>query len=143
MLLFILPADPVFEIDNQRGVLSLLTTLDRESHAFFSLIISARDQGTPSLSASVSPAHPHTLTPSHPHNQVVVSVNVSDANDNHPIFSIPPGGYSARLSEDSPPGSEVVTVVATDRDSGIHSQITYSLRDPSVPFRIQNPAVRV
>ena len=151
MLLFILPADPVFEIDNQRGVLSLLTTLDRESHAFFSLIISARDQGTPSLSASVSPthphtltpSHPHTLTPSHPHNQVVVSVNVSDANDNHPIFSIPPGGYSARLSEDSPPGSEVVTVVATDRDSGIHSQITYSLRDPSVPFRIQNPAVRV
>ena len=66
---------------------------------------------------------------------------MSDANDNHPIFTIPSGGYTATLSEDSPVGSEVITVVATDRDLALHSQITYFLRDTSVPFRIQNPEV--
>ena len=73
-----------------------------------------------------------------------MTVNVSDANDNHPVFTIPPGGYTSTLSEDSSLGSEVVTVVATDRDLGLHSQITYSLRDPSsVPFQIQDPEVHM
>ena len=71
----------------------------------------------------------------------MVTVNVSDANDNHPVFTIPPGGYASSLYEDSPLGSEVITVVATDRDLALHSQITYSLSDPSVPFQIHNPEV--
>lgn len=70
-----------------------------------------------------------------------MTVNVSDANDNHPIFTIPPGGYASSLYEDSPLGSEVITVVATDRDLALHSQITYSLSDSSVPFQIHNPEV--
>ena len=73
---------------------------------------------------------------------MVVIVNVSDANDNHPVFTIPPGGYASSLSEDSPLGSEVITVVATDRDLALNSHITYSLREPSGPFQIQNPEVR-
>ena len=68
-------------------------------------------------------------------------VNVTDVNDNHPVFSIPVGGYLASLAENTTVGSEVITVVATDRDSGLHSQITYSLGDPSVPFQIQDSEV--
>ena len=128
-------------------MISLSSPLDRETHSSFSLTVSATDQGTPRLSTTVSHTHSESIPltyPSLPHMlQVMVTINVTDVNDNHPIFNIPTGGYVASLPEDSPPGSEVITVVATDRDSGLHSQITYSLADNSVPFQIQDPAVCV
>lgn len=75
------------------------------------------------------------------HMQVSVVVNVTDVNDNHPVFSIPSGGFVANVSENIPIGSEVITVVATDRDQGTDAEITYSLSDSSVPFQIQDPMV--
>ena len=59
-VLFFRPAEPVFVIDNQTGVISLSSPLDRETHDSFSLSVSARDQGTPSLSSPVSHTHRHT-----------------------------------------------------------------------------------
>lgn len=47
-----------------------------------------------------------------------------DNNDNAPIFSQPT--YDVTISEDTPPDTEVVQVLATDRDE--HHWLTYSLQ---------------
>lgn len=67
-------------------------------------------------------------------------INVTDVNDNHPVFIIPSGGYNATVSEDISPGSEVITVIATDRDTGA-SQINYSFSNSSVPFQFEDPTI--
>lgn len=75
--------------------------------------------------------------------QVTVWINVTDANDNRPVFSIPPGGYVANISEDAEVGTFVITVVATDLDVGRHGQITYAIIDNNtlIPFEIADPTV--
>lgn len=60
-----------------------------------------------------------------------------DYNDNDPIFSQPT--YDVTISEDMPPDTEVVQVLASDRDE--HHQLAYFLHssiDPSsmLLFRI-------
>lgn len=76
----------------------------RFSYAFrqvqhYILVVQAQDNGHPSLSS--------TLT---------VYCNVLDLNDNAPVFD--PMSYSNEVSENVPLGTEVVTVSATDVDSG-------------------------
>lgn len=61
------------------------------------MVIEARDQGTPSLSSIAT-----------------VQVQVSDINDNAPIFH--QSEYRATLSEDGLPGSTVLTLEAVDGD---------------------------
>ena len=71
-------------------------------------------------------------------------INVTDVNDNRPIFNIPPGGYQASISEDAFIGDPVITVEATDLDSS-NQFITYSIdtnvTGVSVPFAILDPTV--
>lgn len=62
-------------------------------------MVQAQDNGHPSLST--------TLT---------VYCNVLDLNDNSPVFD--PMSYSNEIFENVPIGTEVVTVSATDIDSG-------------------------
>ena len=38
-------------------------------------------------------------------------------------------------------GSEVITVEATDRDLGLHMEITYAVNNTNVPFEIADPTV--
>lgn len=63
------------------------------------LVVQAQDNGHPSLSS--------TLT---------VYCNVIDLNDNSPVFD--PMSYSNEIFENVAVGHEVVTVSATDTDSG-------------------------
>lgn len=72
------------------------------------LVVQAQDNGHPSLSS--------TLT---------VYCNVIDLNDNAPVFD--PMSYSNEIFENVPIGTEVVTVSATDTDSGkcINRQFDY------------------
>ena len=85
--------------------------------------------------------HTQTHTHKHTHTQVSVTVNVSDVNDNHPIFLVPDGGFRVNVTENTPIGSEVITVSATDRDQGTAAVISYSLVDSSLPFQIPDPTV--
>ena len=78
--------------------------------------------------------------------QVTVFVNVTDANDNRPIFAVPPGGYSASVLENSDLGTDVITVMATDLDQGTHQSISYAVLSnvtgtTDVPFEIVDPTV--
>jgi len=65
----------------------------------FIFVVQAQDTGRPSLSSTVT-----------------VYFNVLDLNDNAPLFD--PMSYSDELYENITVGSSVITVSATDQDSG-------------------------
>lgn len=55
-----------------------------------------------------------------------MKVNVLDANDNLPKFDQSTYAYS--IPENLQPGTNIANLTATDIDSGINSEITYSLQ---------------
>uniref|UniRef100_A0A3P9ASK7 Protocadherin alpha-C2-like n=2 Tax=Maylandia zebra TaxID=106582 RepID=A0A3P9ASK7_9CICH len=87
--------------------LILKQTLDREQQAVHNLILTAVDGGTPARSGTAS-----------------VIVRVLDTNDNAPTFE--KDNLSVKIMENSPTGSIVVHLNATDLDEGSNSDITYS-----------------
>uniref|UniRef100_A0A672YMB2 Cadherin domain-containing protein n=1 Tax=Sphaeramia orbicularis TaxID=375764 RepID=A0A672YMB2_9TELE len=87
--------------------LILKRALDREQQAVHNLILTALDGGTPARSGTAS-----------------VIVHVMDTNDNAPKFDQPT--YDIKIMENSPIGSLVVRLNATDLDEGSNSEIIYS-----------------
>lgn len=81
------------------GLLSIQTTLDRETTPSFTLTIQVRDQGTPQRSAIK-----------------LISIHVLDINDHAPLFS--QSSYTVDIQENLPPQSNVLQVQATDLDIG-------------------------
>nr|XP_054499142.1 uncharacterized protein LOC129126923 [Agelaius phoeniceus] len=81
--------------------------LDREKQSSFDLVLLAVDGGDPARSGTVQ-----------------VHINVTDLNDNPPVFS--KSLYEARVSENLPAGSVVLQVQATDADAGTNGQVSYS-----------------
>ncbi|XP_026095428.1 protocadherin gamma-A2-like isoform X8 [Carassius auratus] len=90
----------------------LQKTLDRENQEEHKLILTAFDGGSPQKSGTIK-----------------ISVLVSDANDNAPVFSLPV--YRVSLLENSPKGTDVVSVTATDKDKGTNAELTYSFSQTS------------
>lgn len=88
--------------------LVLEKALDREHRAFHHLVLTAEDGGSPPKSSKTH-----------------ITIQVLDANDNHPVFDRP--SYGARLVENSPLGTLVVKLNATDVDEGPNGDIRYSL----------------
>ncbi|NXS55014.1 PCDGM protein, partial [Brachypteracias leptosomus] len=88
--------------------LVLERALDRELKAFHHLVLTAEDGGSPPQSSKIR-----------------ITIQVLDANDNHPVFDKP--SYGARLVENSPLGTLVVKLNATDVDEGPNGDIRYSL----------------
>ncbi|XP_012583220.1 PREDICTED: protocadherin beta-16-like, partial [Condylura cristata] len=86
--------------------------LDREEEPEISLTLTALDGGSPPLYGTSR-----------------VHIEVVDSNDNAPEFGQPL--YKVHIPENSPSGSLVVTVSATDLDSGDNGKITYTLFQPS------------
>uniref|UniRef100_A0A3B5QIL2 Cadherin domain-containing protein n=1 Tax=Xiphophorus maculatus TaxID=8083 RepID=A0A3B5QIL2_XIPMA len=80
--------------------------LDREKQKEINLLLTALDGGSPQRSGSV-----------------LIHVTVLDANDNAPVFS--QAVYEASLPENSPIGTVVITVSATDADEGVNGDVTY------------------
>ena len=54
-----------------------------------------------------------------------VTVVLRDVNDNRPVFS--QSTYRASVNENTPVGTTVAIVSATDGDSGTNGEVTYSL----------------
>uniref|UniRef100_UPI0030F9982E protocadherin beta-8 precursor n=1 Tax=Pan troglodytes TaxID=9598 RepID=UPI0030F9982E len=82
--------------------------LDREEEAELRLTLTALDGGSPPRSGTAQ-----------------VYIEVVDVNDNAPEFEQP--FYRAQISEDSPISFLVVKVSATDVDTGVNGEISYSL----------------
>lgn len=97
-----------FSIDPSSGVISVAETMDYEISQDYFLTVQANDGGTPSLSNIAS-----------------VTINVTDSNDNPPLFA--QNSYSAQVHEDAQSDDIVIRVMATDADSAANSVMTYSL----------------
>uniref|UniRef100_A0A8B9GX70 Cadherin domain-containing protein n=1 Tax=Astyanax mexicanus TaxID=7994 RepID=A0A8B9GX70_ASTMX len=80
--------------------------LDRELEKEVTLTLTAVDGGTPPRSGTVT-----------------IHVTVLDANDNAPLFT--KSVYKVSLPENSPLGTLVATVSATDADEGVNGEVVY------------------
>uniref|UniRef100_A0A8C5DPB6 Cadherin domain-containing protein n=1 Tax=Gouania willdenowi TaxID=441366 RepID=A0A8C5DPB6_GOUWI len=89
--------------------LVLQTALDRERTPVITMTLTAIDGGNP----------PKTGT-----SQLVITI--LDINDNIPVFS--ESLYKTKIPENTPIGTDVITVNATDADEGLNSDVVYSLR---------------
>ena len=109
-----------FTINADTGLISTKTQLDYEIKSKFNLQVAALDKGPR-----------ETLKMSF----VQVSINILDANDHSPVFQQP--SYKKDLYEDLLKGTSVLTVSATDDDSGSNGMVKYNIvnEDP-VPFEI-------
>ncbi|XP_019279976.2 protocadherin alpha-3 isoform X7 [Panthera pardus] len=104
--------------------LVLDSALDRESVANYELLVTARDGGSPSLSATAS-----------------VSVEVADVNDNAPTFA--QAEYTVFVKENNPPGCHIFTVSARDADAQENALVSYSLVERRVGERALSSYVSV
>ncbi|XP_010848920.1 PREDICTED: protocadherin alpha-9-like [Bison bison bison] len=104
--------------------LVLDSALDRESVANYEVVVTARDGGSPSLSATAS-----------------VSVEVADVNDNAPAFPQPE--YTVFVKENNPPGCHIFTVSAGDADAQENALVSYSLVERRVGERAMSSYVSV
>ncbi|XP_069812901.1 protocadherin alpha-3-like [Dendropsophus ebraccatus] len=93
--------------------LTLNGPLDREILDQYNVVITAKDEGFPSLSVSKN-----------------LHIDISDVNDNAPQFlqSID----TIFIKENNPPGSHIYTASVFDQNIGQNSFITYSIIDSSV-----------
>nr|XP_020442193.1 protocadherin alpha-8-like isoform X1 [Monopterus albus]XP_020442195.1 protocadherin alpha-8-like isoform X3 [Monopterus albus] len=95
---------------NYKNYYSLLVdgALDRERVSNYNVTIVATDKGAPPLSSTI-----------------VVSIFVSDVNDNAPLFPEPI--INVYVNENSPVGDVIKSVTATDADNDKNSQVSYSI----------------
>jgi hypothetical protein len=101
-------ASHYFTIDPTSGMLSSIAPLDHEAAPQMQFVVTARDQGSQSLSSST-----------------VVIVDVIDVNDEAPKFES--NSYVLEVEEERAPGALVGSVSATDRDSPPFARTRYSL----------------
>ncbi|XP_028272001.1 protocadherin beta-16-like isoform X49 [Parambassis ranga] len=93
---------------NKKVEMVLQKTLDREKQEQISLVLTAVDGGEPQKSGTM-----------------LVVVTVLDVNDNAPVFT--QQTYKATVTENSPKGTVIATVTASDADQGSNSKISYSI----------------
>ncbi|XP_028272664.1 protocadherin alpha-3-like [Parambassis ranga] len=86
--------------------------LDRENASLYHVTVAATDEGSPPLSSSR-----------------VISVHVSDVNDNPPRFMEPV--INVYIKENSPLGSVIYTINAFDPDLNNNAKVTYTFLDTS------------
>jgi len=103
-------AKKYFTVDSSTGAIRTIANLDHETIAHFHFHVHVRDSGNPQLTAE-SP--------------IEVSIEVTDVNDNPPVFS--QAVFETVLLLPTYVGVEVLKVKATDPDSEIPPELTYSL----------------
>nr|CAD7448921.1 unnamed protein product [Timema bartmani] len=111
-----------FHINPDTGMLYTAVSLDAEEKAFYTLTVSAIDQGN---------------TGTRKQSSAKVKVNVVDTNDNDPVFDA--AEATVWVDENEPPGTSVTKVTARDRDSLDNAYISYSIANLNpVPFDIEH-----
>ena len=114
----LLPSNTPFIIDSF-GSITVMSPLDFETQTQYSLTVFAIDQV--GLNGSVP-----------------ILINVTDSNDNSPIFLNGSTSYLANVEEDAPINTMVVMVSATDDDTGSNGEIQYRLSPTVYPFSINS-----
>uniref|UniRef100_UPI004038CA45 protocadherin gamma-A11 n=1 Tax=Callospermophilus lateralis TaxID=76772 RepID=UPI004038CA45 len=122
-----IPNNLPFKLEKTYGNYYKLITnseLDREQIQSYNITLTAKDQGSPSLSTEI-----HLL------------LNVGDKNDNPPVFTH--SSYSTYVSENNPRGSSIFSVTALDPDSKENAQVTYSLTEDMIQGAPQSSYVSI
>ncbi|KAM5240458.1 cadherin-23 isoform 2-T2 [Hipposideros larvatus] len=109
-------ASRIFAVEPDTGVVWLRQPLDRETVSEFIVEFSVSD-------------HQGVITRK-------VNIQVGDVNDNAPTFHNQP--YSVRIPEDTPVGTPIFIVNATDPDLGAGGSVLYSFQPPSEFFAIDS-----
>ncbi|KAK2823100.1 hypothetical protein Q7C36_019700 [Tachysurus vachellii] len=105
------------QADGQKYVEMLLDReLDREERDKLKLVLTAYDGGSPKKSGSMQ-----------------IHISVLDVNDNAPVCK--QSVYKTEVRENSPSGSVVTAVSATDADEGINGLVSYSIAQASEKAR--------
>ncbi|XP_058268021.1 protocadherin beta-16-like isoform X13 [Hemibagrus wyckioides] len=105
------------QADGQKYVEIILNReLDREERDELKLALTAYDGGSPKKSGTMQ-----------------IHISVLDANDNAPVCK--QSVYKAEVKENSPAGTVVTAVSATDADEGINGFVSYSIAQASVEAR--------
>ncbi|VFV20957.1 cadherin 23 [Lynx pardinus] len=109
-------ASRFFAVEPDTGVVWLRQPLDRETKSEFTVEFSVSD-------------HQGVITRK-------VNIQVGDVNDNAPTFHNQP--YSVRIPENTPVGTPIFIVNATDPDLGAGGSVLYSFQPPSLFFAIDS-----
>ena len=104
----------LFSISPLDGVISLNRSLDFEMTPLHRLLVSATDLNF--AAGAVPPSPPDTA---------IVSISITDVNDHVPMFD--PAEYNATVGEGIAIGSPVLQLLASDRDSELHSQLEFEI----------------
>ncbi|XP_077983782.1 protocadherin Fat 4-like [Glandiceps talaboti] len=98
-----------FAIGSENGIITVAKPLDYDTEPKeYNLIITANDLGVETMTSSAR-----------------VEVILRDVNDNPPVFDT--DYYSQNIPENSPSGTSVISVTATDKDEGSNAYIEYSI----------------
>ncbi|XP_060714973.1 neural-cadherin [Tachysurus vachellii] len=98
-------AESEFIIDEVTGKIYAQRTLDREARAVWRFVVLATDEGGEGLTGFTD-----------------VIISVWDINDNAPIFACAPDNCHGDVAENSPPGTSVMEMTATDLDDAAVGQ---------------------
>lgn len=110
----LLDMDGYFNIKN--GVVTVRKRIDYEQIESLKFVAYAWDNVEPKMTATAT-----------------VNVAIKNINDNAPQFK---NLYNPIINENSPVGTKVVTVTATDADKGDYGNIRYEIGAPDTAFRI-------
>ncbi|XP_031713633.1 protocadherin-20 isoform X2 [Anarrhichthys ocellatus] len=117
-----------FVVDNTDGTLRTTNNLDRETDDRYELYLLASDHGRPFALTSTAR----------------VTIFVEDINDNQPKVILPSSNSSCQtVSPATIAGTIIAKIYAIDEDSGLNSEITYTVVAPesvrnSSPFRLDS-----
>ncbi|KAL3278339.1 hypothetical protein HHI36_013670 [Cryptolaemus montrouzieri] len=103
-----IPQSDYFEINNYTGVVQIKKMIDYETIQSLNFTIYAFDSGVPQLNTSVT-----------------VLVTILNLNDNSPQF--PVKSFNITVAENSPNGTVILIVKATDLDDGEFGKVSYQL----------------
>ena len=121
----VIGGNKLFEIDNSTGVITTITSLDREGITEgYTLIVQAEDGGHGRNEAERLLSY------------CVIEVKVDDKNDNYPVFN--EKRYLASVFHKAPIGTTVVTVSASDADEGSNQKVAYSLVGANDKFTVKD-----
>ena len=113
----------LFEIDNSTGLITTINSLDREGITLgYTLIVQAEDGGHGRNEAERLLSY------------CVIEVKVTDKNDNYPVFN--EKRYLASVFHNAPIGTTILTVSASDADTGPNQKVAYSLVGANNKFTV-------
>ncbi|KAK7922910.1 hypothetical protein WMY93_009812 [Mugilogobius chulae] len=123
IVMYVANSSGPFAIPNSKKTLHTISSIDREMQDRFEFWVIASDNGTPiRLTSSVR-----------------VTVYIEDINDNQPKIILPVSNLTClTVSPDTTAGTTVTRVYAVDQDTGLNSELTYTVINQSKPFTVDS-----